>query len=142
MTEINYKSIRKTDKNQSVRILIAEDNPVNQKLIRAILNHSGVQVEVANDGKEAVKKISAAPENFHLVFMDLQMPEMDGLKATQILRKKGFDTIPIVAMTAHAMNGHMQLCREAGMNDYIAKPIKKEKVFEIIENWVLNRNDK
>lgn len=140
MVDINDKSNTQVEKDQSVRILIAEDNPVNQKLIKAILSSRGYQVEVANDGKEAVEKVSSSPD-YNLIFMDLQMPKLDGLKATQILRKKGFDTIPIVAMTAHAMNGDMELCLEAGMDGYIAKPIKKEKVFEIIEKWALKRND-
>ena len=135
------KSDRQKEKNQSVCILLAEDNPVNQKLIKAILGNAGYQVEVANNGKEAVEKVSASPGSYHLVFMDLQMPELDGLKATKILRKKGFDSIPIVAMTAHAMEGDKDMCLEAGMDGYIAKPIEKEKVFEIIENWALKRND-
>jgi len=78
------KSNTHREKNQSVRILLAEDNPVNQKLIKAILGNAGYQVEVANNGKEAVEKVSASPGSYDLVFMDLQMPESDGLKATKI----------------------------------------------------------
>jgi len=123
----------------SVRLLVAEDNPVNQKLAKMMLTKAGYQVEVANNGKEAVKKYTTSPEGFDLIFMDIQMPEMDGMGATKAIREKGIDTIPIVAMTAHAMKGDREKCLKAGMDDYITKPIKKEVVFEIIEKWVLTR---
>ena len=123
----------------SVRILLAEDNPVNQKLAKIMLTKGGYQVEVANNGKEAVEKYTASPKDFDLIFMDVQMPEMDGLEATKAIRQGGFDTIPIVAMTAHAMKGDREMCLEAGMNDYITKPIKREVVFEVLEKWVFER---
>jgi len=143
-------SIRE-DIKHSVRILLAEDNPVNQKLAKIMLTKAGYQVEVANNGKEAVEKYTAYPDDFDLIFMDVQMPEMDGLKATQEIRK--FETtapqqssiinqqstiqrIPIVAMTAHAMKGDKEKCLEAGMDDYITKPLKREIVFEILEEQV------
>jgi PAS domain S-box-containing protein len=127
------------DMKHSVRILLAEDNPVNQKLAKMMLTKAGYQVEVANNGKEAVAKYTASPEDFDLVFMDVQMPKMDGMDATKAIREKGFDSIPIVAMTAHAMKGDMEKCLEVGMDDYISKPIKRELVFEILEKWVFNR---
>ena len=124
---------------RSVRILLVEDNPVNQKLAKIILTKAGYQVEVANNGKEAVEKFTATPDDFDLIFMDVQMPEMDGLEASQLIREKGFDSIAIVAMTAHAMKGDREKCIEAGMNDYVSKPIKREVVFGIIEKWVFGR---
>ena len=123
----------------SVHILLAEDNPVNQKLAKIMLTKAGYQVEVANNGKEVVEKYTASPEDFDLIFMDVQMPKMDGLEATKAIRQRGFDTIPIVAMTAHAMKGDREMCLEAGMNDYITKPIKREIVFEALEKWVFGR---
>ena len=123
----------------SVRILLAEDNPVNQKLAKIMLTKAGYQVEVANNGKEVVEKYTASPKDFDLIFMDVQMPKMDGLEATKTIRQKGFDTIPIVAMTAHAMKGDREMCLGAGMDDYIAKPIKREVVFEVLEKWVFGR---
>ena len=123
----------------SVRILLAEDNPVNQKLGKIILTKAGYQVEVANNGKEAVEKYTASPKDFDLILMDVQMPEMDGLEATKAIRQGGFDTVPIVAVTAHAMKGDREMCLEAGMDDYITKPIKREGVFEVLEKWVLGR---
>jgi len=121
----------------SVRILLAEDNPVNQKLAKIMLTKAGYQVEVANNGKEAVERYTASPKDFDLIFMDVQMPEMDGLEATKAIRQGGFDSVPIVAMTAHAMKGDREKCLEAGMDDYITKPIKREVVFEVLEKWVL-----
>ncbi|GAB6908643.1 PAS domain S-box protein (fragment) [Desulfosarcina cetonica] len=123
----------------SVRILMAEDNLVNQKLAVLMLGKAGYQVEVANNGVEAVEKFCASPEVFDLIFMDVQMPEMDGKEATQAIRQKGFDRVPIIAMTAHAMKGDREMCLEAGMNDYITKPIKREAVFAIIEKNVLGK---
>jgi len=131
-------SIREEIKH-SVRILLAEDNLVNQKLAKLMLTKAGYQVEVANNGKEALEKFTASPEDFSMIFMDVQMPEMDGLEATRAIREKGFDTVPIVAMTAHAIKGDKEMCLEAGMDDYISKPIKRQVVFEILEKWVLDR---
>ncbi len=127
------------DLKHSVRILLAEDNPINQKLAKLLLGKAGYQVEVADNGREAVEKYTAMPEAFDLIFMDVQMPEMDGMEATQTIRQKGFDSIPIIAMTAHAMKGDRKMCLEAGMNDYLTKPIKREAVYAIIKKNVLNK---
>ncbi len=131
----------------SVRILLAEDNPVNQKLAKVMLTKAGYQVEVANNGEEAVEKYKQSPEDFDLIFMDVQMPKMDGIQATKAIRKyeeqpatrnsqPATRHIPIVAMTAHAMKGDREMCLEAGMDDYVTKPIKRELVFGNIEKWV------
>jgi len=128
-------SVREESKH-SVRILLAENNPVNQKLTTLMLTKVGYLVEVAENGNEAVEKYIANPSDFDPIFMDVQMPEMDGLEATRVIRDKGFDTIPIVAMTAYAMKGDQQKCFKVGMDDYISKPIKREIVFEILEKWV------
>ena len=133
---ITQYSLREEMKH-SLCILLAEDNLVNQKLARMMLTKAGYRVTVANDGKEALEKYMASPDKFDLIFMDVQMPEMDGLEATKAIREKGFDTIPIVAMTAHAMKGDREKCLGAGMDDYITKPIKREMVFEVLEKWVL-----
>jgi len=124
------------DMKRPVAILLVEDNLVNQKLAKMILTKAGCRVEVANNGKEAVQKVTASTDDFDLIFMDVQMPEMDGLEATEAIRQSGFESIPIVAMTAHAMKGDREICLEAGMNDYITKPIKREVVFEMIKKWV------
>ena len=159
-------SVREEMKH-SVRILLVEDNPVNQKLAEMILTKAGYLVEVANNGREGFEKYTQSPDDFDLIFMDIQMPEMDGLEATKAIRKyeeqlkaqgsklKAKDGassdelsalsfqhsaqsehVPIVAMTAYAMKGDREMCLEAGMDDYMTKPIKREIVFESIEKWV------
>ena len=128
-------SVREAMKH-SVQILLAEDNPVNQKLAVMMLGKAGYQVDVAENGKKAVEKYSQSPEAYDLIFMDVQMPEIDGKEATKMLRDQGFADIPIVAMTAHAMKGDREMCLESGMNDYITKPIKRETVFEMIQRYV------
>jgi len=127
------------DLKHSVRILLAEDNLVNQKLAKLMLGKAGYQVEVADNGKDAVEKYTATPDAFDLIFMDVQMPEMDGKEATRMIRQKGFESVPIIAMTAHAMKGDREMCLDAGMNDYLTKPIKRESVFAIIEKNVFNQ---
>ena len=120
-------------------ILLVEDNPVNQKLALMMLGKAGYHVEVAGNGLEAVEKYTAEANKFDLVFMDIQMPEMDGKEATRRIRELGFRDVPVVAMTAHALQGDREECIQAGMNDYITKPIKREKVFEIIDKFVLRK---
>ncbi len=127
------------DLKHSVRILLVEDNLVNQKLAKLILGKAGYQVAVANNGLEAVETYTATPDAFDLIFMDVQMPEMDGKEATRVIRQKGFTAVPIIAMTAHAMKGDREMCLESGMNDYITKPIKREAVFAIIEKNIFNK---
>jgi len=138
----------------SVRILLAEDNPINQKLARAMLARAGYKVKVVNNGKEAVEAYSADPHGFDLIFMDIQMPEMDGIAATQEIREyekkisrnsenncrsvgPAAQGIPIVAMTAQTMKGDRERFLEAGMDDFISKPIKREVVFEKAKKWAL-----
>jgi signal transduction histidine kinase/DNA-binding response OmpR family regulator len=137
---------------RNLRILLAEDNFVNQKLAEVVLTKAGYQVEIAGNGKEAFEKYKAYPDDFDLVFMDVQMPEMDGLHATREIRRHeemllsgdtdivrgGARHIPIVAMTASAVKGDKEKCLDAGMDDYISKPIKRELVYETIRKWVLD----
>ena len=135
---VTQYSIREEIKH-SLCVLLVEDNPVNQKLAKLMLTKGGYQVALAGNGREAVEKFTASPNDFDLILMDIQMPEMDGIAATESIRSKGFDTIPIVAMTAHAMKGDREMCLEAGMDDYITKPIRRETVFQMIEKWIISR---
>jgi CheY-like chemotaxis protein len=135
---VTQYSIRE-DKKHAVSILLAEDNPVNQKLAVKLLTKAGYSVEIANNGMEAVEKCAAEPKAYDIVLMDIQMPKLNGLEATKHLRDKGFTHIPIVAMTANAMKGDREKCLAAGMNDYISKPIKREVVFEILRKWVIEK---
>jgi len=132
---ITQYSVREEMKH-SVRILLAEDNPVNLKLATLILTKAGYKVKSEGNGRAAVELFTNSPNDFDLILMDIQMPEMDGLEATKELRERGFKDIPIIAMTANAMKGDREICIDAGMNDYITKPIKREIVFEIIEKWL------
>jgi len=134
---ITQHVIREEQKH-SVSILLAEDNPDNQALAKLILTKAGYQVDVADNGREAVEKFTAAPDNYDLILMDIQMPEMDGLEATWAIRELGFK-IPIVAMTAHAMKGDREKYIEWGMDDYITKPIKREIVYSILEKWIFQK---
>jgi len=131
-------SIREEVKH-TLHILLVEDNPTNQKLAKLMLTKAGYNIELANNGREAVEKFVNAPNSFDLIFMDIQMPELDGKEAPALIRKKGFNTIPIIAMTAHAMKGDKESCLDAGMNDYITKPINRKAVFDILEKWILKK---
>jgi signal transduction histidine kinase len=117
------------------RILVAEDNPVNQKIAKVMLMQEGYEVDVANNGREAIDKYTSDPGQFDLIFMDIQMPEIDGMETTKIIRERGFTSVPIIAMTAHAMKSDRERCLSSGMNDYIAKPIRREALYEIVERW-------
>ncbi len=127
-----------TDKKTSrpLKILLAEDNPVNRKLAVRLLEKMGHQVVVANNGREALERLEA--EAFDLVLMDVQMPELDGLEATRQIRQKEARTgkhLPIIAMTAHAMKGDRERCLAAGMDDYISKPIQVEKLEILLDRY-------
>jgi CheY-like chemotaxis protein len=120
----------------SAQILLAEDNPVNQKLAALMLTKAGHRVTLAQNGREVLDKFLASSDRIDLIFMDVQMPEVDGLEATRRIRESGFDEIPIVAMTANAMKGDREKCLNAGMNDFVTKPIKKEIVLAMVSKWV------
>ncbi|MCP5047649.1 MAG: response regulator [bacterium] len=122
---------------QKVCILLAEDNALNRKLANYMLTKGGYRVDMVGNGKEAVAAYTANPKKYQLIFMDVNMPEMDGREATRVIRERGFTWIPIIAMTAHAMKDDRENCLKAGMNDYISKPIKRGVVFNMIEKWLL-----
>ncbi|MBF0118899.1 MAG: response regulator [Desulfobacterales bacterium] len=126
------------DRKKNIRILLAEDNLVNQKLALRLLEKLGYKSDAASNGKEAV--VALEKTNYDLVLMDVQMPEMDGFEATKIIRDTKSNVlrhdIPIVALTAHAMKGDRERCLEAGMDDYLSKPIKPDKLFEIVERYL------
>jgi CheY-like chemotaxis protein/HPt (histidine-containing phosphotransfer) domain-containing protein len=112
-----------------LRILVAEDNPVNQAVIVRMLQKLGHRPTIAHNGRQALSLLQG--DTFDLVFMDVQMPEMDGLVATRTIReneKRTGSHIPIVAMTAHAMKGYKESCLEAGMDDYLTKPLSSQSI--------------
>ncbi len=125
---------------RTLRILLAEDNPTNQKLATRLLEKRNHTVIVANNGKEALDALGK--ENFDLVLMDMQMPEMDGFEATSILREQEKSTgrhQPVVAMTALAMNGDRERCIGIGMDGYISKPIRPQELDEILDRYLAQK---
>ena len=123
-------------KLKGARILLVEDNLLNQKVASKIMESIGLTIFIANNGKEAITMINKA--HFDAVLMDIQMPQVDGYVATQIIRKNPQNSeLPIIAMTANAMSGDQEKCLAAGMNDYIAKPVNQERLFAILEKWIL-----
>ncbi len=132
-------AIEQVDKgNGKVHILLAEDNPVNQKLATILLRKRGYQVTVVDNGQQALDAIAVT--EFDLVLMDVQMPDMSGTDATMELRRReapGGSHLPVVAMTAHTMKGDAEKFLEAGMDDYVSKPIEPQLLFACIDR-VLN----
>jgi CheY-like chemotaxis protein len=124
-----------------LRILVAEDNPVNQKLTLRVLGKLGYhQAEIAQNGMEVIEKFD---ELFYdVILMDVQMPEMDGLEATRLIRLKQYHQPVIISMTANAMAEDREACMRAGMDDYISKPIKLEILINLLEKWSVYLQEK
>ncbi len=146
-TVITRHSLRETTSeraapSRNLHVLLAEDNVVNQKVATKILGTWGHSVVVASNGREAVD--ACEKDHFDLILMDIQMPELDGMEATQLLREKEKDgrrRLPIVAMTAHAMKGDMEKCLAAGMDGYVSKPINRDELFSVIETLTKGGNE-
>jgi CheY-like chemotaxis protein len=128
---------------RGLNILLAEDNLIGQKLAVSLIQRMGHKVSIAQNGIQAIEAIER--EKFDIILMDVQMPEMDGLEATQAIREResltGRPRIPIIAMTAYAMAGDRDRCLEAGMDGYVSKPINAQELFEAIENVELHTLD-
>ncbi|NJD05495.1 MAG: response regulator [Methylococcaceae bacterium] len=118
-----------------LRLLLVEDNAINQQVAREILEAEGAEVVAANHGGEAIAEVRSADPQFDAVLMDLQMPEIDGFQATRELRARGYIELPIIAMTANAMASDRQACLAAGMNDHVAKPIDVEALLETLKRY-------
>jgi CheY-like chemotaxis protein len=117
------------------RILLVEDEPINQEIAIDLLAELGVGIDTANDGREAVAKAQSA--DYDLILMDMQMPHLDGLAATRQIRQlPGLRQMPIVAMTANTYSDDKARCQEAGMDDFIAKPIKPDALLDTVRHWL------
>jgi signal transduction histidine kinase/DNA-binding response OmpR family regulator len=126
--------------SSTARILLVEDNLVNQKVVTAMLRKKGYHIDMANDGREALGLLEASSQDYDVVLMDVQMPVLDGLETTRMIRRNSrWDHLPIVAMTAHAMNGDRERCLQAGMNSYISKPVQPEHLISTIEKHLIER---
>ncbi len=122
---------------RGARVLLVEDNEINQQVAEELLGQAGIEVSIANDGREGVDMLAARPEAFDGVLMDIQMPVMDGYAATHEIRKDArFKALPIIAMTANAMAGDRDKALAVGMNDHVAKPIDVAELFEVLGRWV------
>lgn len=120
----------------STNILLAEDNLINQRVAIALLKKAGINIDVAQDGNEAL--IATRNKKYDLILMDVQMPKMDGLEATLAIRKElSAKDLPIVAMTANAMKGDKEKCLAVGMNDYLSKPIRPKELYSTLETWLI-----
>jgi len=119
-----------------IRVLLAEDNQVNQNVAMELLESVGVIVEIANNGREAVHILRDRGDEFDAVLMDVQMPVKDGLQATAEIRANpALNDLPVIAVTAHAMQGDREKCMQTGMNDYVAKPVTPEVLFSALTRW-------
>ena len=132
---VNAAVIKPVRRRGGFRILLAEDNPVNQRVAMVMLRKLGHQVSVVDDGEQAVARAEA--ETFDLALMDVQMPHLDGLEASARIRARaaqaGKPRLPIIAMTAHAMKGDRERCLEAGMDDYMSKPIRLAELAAVLD---------
>ena len=125
-----------TEKDQlplhpDIHLLVAEDNKMNQNLLRHLLGNWQLQYKMVNNGKEVLQALNK--QHYDLVLMDIQMPEMDGYTAVQAIRNEYHSTIPVIAMTAHAMTGEREKCLQMGMNEYISKPIIEAELYKMIQ---------
>jgi CheY-like chemotaxis protein len=119
----------------AAKLLLVEDSQINQVVISTLLEAAGHQVDIANCGSEG---IAAAPANYYdLIFMDVSMPDMTGMEATQLIRQLGGTaaTTPIIAITGHALKGYQEMCLAAGMNGYATKPISKLDLLGLVDKW-------
>lgn len=133
------KASQKTERyilenGESARLLLVEDNEINQQVARELLESAGFLIEIAENGKEAVDAVSN--DEYDLVLMDLQMPVMDGYEAVRHIRKSGIKKLPIIAMTADAMSGVEEKVLEVGMNDYVTKPIRPDRLFGVLLEYI------
>jgi CheY-like chemotaxis protein len=120
-------------------ILLAEDNPTTQTMVLLQLQRLGYSAHTVSDGRQAVNAVAVAPSAYAIVLMDCQMPELDGFAATRALRESsgpGGRHIPIVALTAYSTEQDRQKCLAAGMDDYMSKPVTRERLREVLERWM------
>ncbi|WP_027720921.1 hybrid sensor histidine kinase/response regulator [Maridesulfovibrio zosterae] len=138
--DFTYEPFKEIEKEfRGFKVLLVEDNPINQQVAEHILIATGLTVESAANGKIAVEMIKN--NSYDIILMDIQMPEMDGYEATDTIRNKmDIVDLPIIAMTAHAMRGDKEKCLKAGMNDYIPKPIDKAQMISTIRSFLIKEN--
>lgn len=126
--------------HRNSRALVVEDNPVNQRVAAALLTRLGFQTDAVSNGRDALDRVRSNQFDYEVILMDCHMPLMDGYEATRTIREweqeQGLSTVPIIALTADALPGTESACREAGMNDYLAKPVRKDKLRTVLSRWI------
>jgi signal transduction histidine kinase/FixJ family two-component response regulator len=130
----------RTNSGDGLRVLVVEDSPMNQRVAAGLLARLGYRPDVVSSGPEALRLLEAQPDAYTAVLMDCQMPEMDGFAVTAAIREReqargGNERLPIIAMTANAMSGVRERCLAAGMDDYLAKPVRREECAAVLERW-------
>jgi len=129
------KSIISDPKWKQIKLMLVEDNLINQKVAVEVLGRAGIEPDIMNNGKEAVDSLSE--KTYDIILMDVQMPVLNGIDATIKIREQySLQKLPIIAMTANAMKGDREICLKAGMNDYVTKPIKQEDLFSVLDRWL------
>jgi CheY-like chemotaxis protein len=119
------------------QILLVEDHPMNRQLLQALLGKLGIQTITAENGQQALECLAKSPESFDAVLMDVQMPVMDGIQATLRIREDArFADLPIIAVTANAMSDERAMCLQAGMQDYLSKPVNRQALHEVLLRWI------
>jgi CheY-like chemotaxis protein/HPt (histidine-containing phosphotransfer) domain-containing protein len=118
------------------RILVAEDQPINQLVIERLLARRGISAECVGDGREVLARLQQG--DYDLIFMDCQMPHLDGYQTTRVIRRREADgqRVPIVALTGHALEGDRQQCLAAGMDDYLSKPLRETELYAVLDRWL------
>jgi CheY-like chemotaxis protein len=125
------------DREQPLRILMAEDNPINQRVGKLILQRAGFAIDLVADGNEAIEAHRTHP--YDVILMDCQMPSMDGFEASRQIRQLTQPQPVIIAVTANALVGERERCLSAGMDDYLSKPFQAEQLVAVVKKWVANR---
>ena len=138
----NFEGVDANDEAEATslegHILLVEDNNINQLVTGEMLTNLGLTFDIAEDGKQAVSKVENSPQ-YELILMDVQMPVMDGYEATTLLRDKGFTKIPIIGLSANAMKEDKESAMNAGMNDYLTKPIKQKSLIAMLKRYLNSR---
>jgi len=130
----SQESAQEVVAEKPIRILMAEDNPINQRVGKLILQRAGFQIDLASDGNEALEAHRSAP--YDLILMDCQMPTMDGFEASRQIRQLEQPQPVIIAVTANALVGERERCLNAGMDDYLSKPFQAEQLIAVVQKWI------
>ena len=134
---VGSQSSGKPNEDRPLRILMAEDNPINQRVGKLILQRAGFNIDLVDDGSEALEAHRSEP--YDMILMDCQMPIMDGFEASRQIRQLQQPQPVIIAVTANALVGERERCLNAGMNDYLSKPFQAEQLVALVKKWVPNR---